>query len=102
MANEPEGALNWLAEYSESGKARVKNGVPEKLTLNPYESAEEITSAIRNPQTHGILYWDRLMADLPIGVGNKDLYESGDEYIRFKKAEEYDDNAKILKSDKSN
>lgn len=69
LPNTLEGALNWIAVYSESGSNRV--GEPIEQKPHPYASAVEITNAMRHPNSN----WAQgLQIDRPYGVGNKSLF----------------------------
>ena len=77
LPNKPEGALNWLAWYSESGKNRYGNRTIEFKGKEQWDSAQEITDALQNPQDHAVDEdWTEGFAwDQPYGVGNLSLFE---------------------------
>jgi RHS repeat-associated protein len=75
-AGTPEGALNWIAGYSESGSKRFFGS--RKIDRTPYtmEGARLLTNSLRSPEANGASEWtEGLRANQPYGVGNKSLYE---------------------------
>ena len=73
-ANTPEGALNWIAAYSESASSRYFGSYTFEQTGNPIESAIVIANSIKTPTDadwpHG---WS---ANKPYGFGNASLYDT--------------------------
>jgi hypothetical protein len=75
-AGTPEGALNWIAGYSESAAGRYFSGRTFDRTNNPLESAALIASAIRDPASFGEPDWAQGWKwNSPYGVGNRSLYD---------------------------
>ncbi len=75
-AGTPEGALNWLAAYSQSGAGRFFGSRTFDSPTHTMDPAILLANSMKNPAKFGEAEWAKGWANnRPYGVGNKSLYD---------------------------